>query len=172
MLKRFFPLLALFFVTTLLPAQINIVGANYDIGTGTINVLRWDANVGTLIDSVATPTQGIAIGSSVFDAYHGIYYFADFNGLNGVDLDSNSYASYPGTDINTSAEIDMSSGRIYGLRSDYVLDSNGVLISSRMDFVEYDIANNTETVKGSFAGNRGAYLDANCFDSNQGIYYF
>jgi hypothetical protein len=172
MRKRLPVLLALFLVAQLLTAQIKIVGANFDLGTNTISVIRWNANTGGLLDSVPTPTQGIAIGSSVFDAYAGKYYFADGNGLNGIQLGPNTFTSYAGTQISTSAEIDMANGKIFGVRLTNVLDSSGMLISSSMDMVEFNISNNTETVLGTFAGNQGVYLDASCYNSNLGIYYF
>ncbi len=171
-MKQLSSLLAFILVAQFLSAQIDIVGANYDLGTGTIGVIRWNANTGAILDTVATPAQGVAIGSSVFDAYNGIYYFADFAGLNGIDLDSRTVAAFPGTDISTSAEIDMASGKIFGVRNTDVLDSSGMVISSTMDMVQYHIANNTETVIGTFAGNEGVYLDASCYNSNLGIYYF
>jgi Secretion system C-terminal sorting domain len=172
MLRRPFFLLALVLSSHFLTAQLKIAGANFDLGSGTISVIRWDANAGSILDSVPTPTGGIAIGSSVFDAYHGKYYFAGGGVLNGVGFGPNTFASLVGTSFNTSTEIDMASGKIFGLRQINLLDSNGVFISSSMNMVEYDITTNTESVMGTFAGNQGAYLDASCYNSNLGIYYF
>jgi hypothetical protein len=172
MLRYFLCFVALLLVSPFLSAQITIAGAKYDLGTATINVVRWNANNGALLDSVPTPIGGIAIGSSVFDAFQGNYYFSSGNGLNGVDFGDSTFTAYAGTQISNSAEIDMASGKIFGVRNTSLYDSNGTFLSQRLDMLEYNISNNTQTVMGTFAGNRGVYLDASCYNSNQGIYYF
>jgi hypothetical protein len=55
MLKRYFFPVALVLVSHSLSAQITIAGAKSDLGTGTISVIRWNANTGNLLDSVPTP---------------------------------------------------------------------------------------------------------------------
>jgi hypothetical protein len=172
MLRYLLTFIALALCTPLLHAQLKIIGSNFDLGSGTINVLRWNAETGTVLDSVPTPTSGIAMGSSVFDAYLGRYYFSDGLGLNSVQFTPGIFTAYLTTQISTSAEIDMANGKIYGVGQTNVLDSNGTYVSSHMDLFEYNIGNNTDTVLGTFTGNQGVYLDASCYNSNLGIYYF
>ena len=115
MLRLHSLIIALLFVSSLLPAQIHLVGSHYNGGLGTVSVFRWDATTGLATDTVPTPSTGIVISSSVFDAYNDAYYYADGSGMNRIDLDSNSFTALGGTLLGNSTEIDMATAISSGL---------------------------------------------------------
>ncbi len=167
-----FLLLALSASAATLAAQIRLVGTRYNPSTQTNTVLRFDASTGVVLDSIPTTQSTLALGSTVFDAYSGKYYFRSVAGLNSAEFDPNAY-NYVGTlDILTGAEIDMASGQIYGATPVTVLDTMGNLVGLGVDFVQYDILSNTTVRLGGFAHTYGVVLDASAYNSNTGDYHF
>jgi hypothetical protein len=167
-----FLFLALTATAATLSAQIRLVGTRYNQVAQTNTVLRFDASTGVILDSIPTTQSTIALGSTVFDAYAGKYYFRSATGLNSAEFDPNVYAYIGTLDILTGAEIDMANGQIYGATPVTVLDSVGNLVSMGVDFVRYDIDSNITTRLGGFAHTYGVVLDASAYNSNTGDYYF
>jgi hypothetical protein len=167
-----FLFLALLLATSTVSAQIKLVGTQYNQAASLNEVLRFDASTGAILNTITTTQSSVSLGSTVFDAFTGKYYFRSGPGLNSAEFDPDGYA-YVGTiDILTSAEIDMASGQIYGARSTDVLDSTGGVIQEGVEFVRYDIVNNTATALGSFARTFGIAGDGSAYNSNSGTYYF
>ena len=164
--------LALTATAATLPAQISLIGTRANPGTQLTDVIRFDPVSGTVQNTVATNDPAVAIGSSVFDANSGAFYFRGINGLNMATFDPDSFAFVGGIDLGTAAEIDMSNGAIYGIAPLYAPDSTGNPVLVATNFNRYDIDNGIEQTLGSFSGLYGVLLDASAFNSNTGDYYF
>ena len=155
-----------------LTAQIDLIGARYDAQTGTNEAIRWEATSGLLSNVVPTSAPNVAVGRSVYNAPQGIYYFKSSAGLHEISFNPDTARVLNPQFQYHSAEVDMDLGKIYGLNSILTWDSSGTLIATRLDFVEFNIANGTENTLGTIPGISGFAADASAFNSNAGIYYF
>ena len=150
-------------------AQINLVGASINAGTGYIDILKWQALDSASVTNHPTILQGYVMGSSVFDAYNSNYYLTGITSNSGGLLSFNTVTNEATlSPINTFSgitEIDMSTGKIYNLTS----DSIGYITVN-----EFDINTGTDSVLGliSEPGILGIISDATGFDSNNGILYY
>lgn len=152
-------------------AQIKLIGLVSDAASGTLNSLRWNAQTGAVLDTISTTENGVYAGSSVFDASSGRYYFLSFSGLQMVGFAPDSFASLGAAAINTSAEIDMANGRIYGVDTEGVYDSLGNLLSTNLKLIRYNLATGQDSIVGTVPGVWGVLLDASTYNSNTGAYY-
>ncbi|MEY3444807.1 MAG: hypothetical protein RLZZ519_3088 [Bacteroidota bacterium] len=172
MKKFLYLLITLLAVATTSSAQIKLMGLRYDTGSGTIDVARWDAVSGNVLNAVPTTANGAVSGSSVHDAYAGRYYFKSTSNLVSVGFSPDTVQALSPVELSTSAEIDMANGKIFGVLPNAVFDTNGTYIGTQLDFLEYNILNGTESTIGTIPNNEGVLLDASAYDSNTGIYYF
>jgi hypothetical protein len=150
-------------------AQINLVGASVNSGTGHIDIVKWQAFDSTSVSAWQTPLLGYYMASSMFDAYNSNYY------LTGVIVDSSVLLSFntisndtgllPFSAFSNISEIDMSTGKIYTLESDSI---------GYINVNVYDIETATDSLLGviSEPGLYGIVSDAIGFDSNNGIIYY
>jgi hypothetical protein len=153
-------------------AQIKLVGTHYNPTSQLCDVLRFDASTGSVLNTVATPEQGMTVGASVFDAYTGSYYFRGLTGLNRVSFDPDSFAHVGSIAPSAATEIDMANGLIFGVDAMDQLDSLGNIIGHSIVFKRYDLATNTEVLLDSITSILGVVLDASAYNSNTGEYYF
>ncbi|MFZ4521342.1 MAG: hypothetical protein ACOYNC_06530 [Bacteroidales bacterium] len=150
-------------------AQINLVGAAINPSTSHIDILKWQAFDSASVTPYPTVFAGYYLSSSLFDAYNSNYY------LTGITPDSSALLSFNTISTNTDlhpfssysniSEIDMSTGKIYTLRSDSI---------GYISVNEYDIPTGTDSLLGviSEPGLYGIVVDAIGFDSNHGIIYY
>lgn len=174
MIQKNYALLFLLFLGFIspLPAQIDLIGTRYNSGGGFQEVIRWDAISGQMSNVVPTTASSVAIGASVFDARFGNYYFRSLNNFHEVGFNPDTVVDLTPQIQLQSAEVDMNLGKIFGLNSVLTRDSSGAVIATRLDFVEYNIANATEVTRGTIPGVSGFLADGCAFNSNAGIYYF
>ncbi|MBK9452249.1 MAG: T9SS type A sorting domain-containing protein [Bacteroidetes bacterium] len=172
MKKQFYFLLFLLAVATSSSAQIKLIGLHYDPGFGTIDVARWDAVSGNVLNAVPTTANGAVSGSSVHDAYAGRYYFKAPSNLVSIGFSPDTVQTLSPVELSTSAEIDMANGKIFGVLPNALYDTNGIYIGSQLEFLEYNILNGTESTIGTIPNNEGVLSDASAYDSNTGTYYF
>jgi hypothetical protein len=150
-------------------AQINLVGASINSGTGQIDILKWQALDSASVITYPTILQGYLFNSSVFDAYNSNYYLqgitATSSGLLSFNTVTNEATLSPYGTFSNITEIDMSTGKIYTLTS----DSIGYITVN-----EFDINTGADSVLGviSEPGIQGIITDATGFDSNNGILYY
>jgi hypothetical protein len=163
----------LFFIFILIcsggQAQISLVGASINSGTGNIDILKWQAMDSASVTTYPTILQGYFMGSSVFDAYNSNYYLtgitSNSSGLFSFNTFTNEDTLSPYNTFSNITEIDMSTGKIYNLTSDSV---------GYISVNEFDINTGTYSVLGviSEPGILGIISDATGFDSNNGILYY
>jgi hypothetical protein len=148
-------------------AQISLVGAAINPNGG-IDILKWEALDPNSVETYPSILDGYYMASSVFDAYHSLYYLsgisADSSGLYAFNTATNSEDLSPFNSFSNITEIDMSTGKIYNL---------GVLTDSVL-VNEYDIKSGTDSLLGVIdeEGIQGVIIDASGFNSNDGIMYF
>ena len=152
-------------------AQIMLVGAQNDT-LGVTNVLRWNANTGTQQATVPTQSQGYVMGASVFDAVNGQYYIRDISSMHRVSFSPDTSDALNLQFDLGNAEIDMQTGKIFALTTTDRFDSSGMYIGSSLDFIQYNLANNTETNLLTITDAQGYIIDGSAYDSNHGTYYF
>jgi hypothetical protein len=150
-------------------AQIRLIGASNNFGSGQIEILEWNALDSSSVESYPTELQGYYMGSSLFNAYNSNYYLtgvkADTSGLLSFNSITNSQNFIDYTVFSNITEIDMSTGKIYNLTADSI---------GYFSVNEYDISAGTDSVIGiiSEPGINGIITEAICFDSNNGILYY
>ncbi len=157
-------------MASMLHAQPTMIGISYQ-NQGAVAVVRRDAATGTVLDSVLTNQSASVSGSSVYDAYNGNYYFDGSQKICRVGFYPASLSELTTNGIGFNTEIDISNGGIFSVRSNYVYSPQGVFISVLTEIVRYNIADSTVTVMGTLPSIVGFFSDANCFNSNSGIYY-
>lgn len=149
--------------------QINLVGAGFNQAAGYTEIVKWQALDSSSLSSYPTPLLGYLLASSVFDAFNSNYYLAGVtatsDGLLSFNTTTNTQTLLPLSSFSNIAEIDMSTGKIYTLRS----DSAGYF-----GVIEYDIHTGTDSLLGMIhePGLQGLTVDATSFDSNHGILYY
>jgi hypothetical protein len=150
-------------------AQINLVGAGINTGTGQIDILKWQAFDSASVTHYPTMFVGYYMASSLFDAYNSNYYLTgitpDSSALLSFNTISNDTGLHPFSSFSNISEIDMSTGKIYTLGSDSI---------GYISVNEYDINTGTDSLLGviSEPGLYGIFVDAIGFDSNHGIIYY
>jgi len=153
---------------TIAKAQINLVGTSVN-PNGTIDIVKWQALDSSSVTVYPSGLEAYLYASSVFDSYNSIYYLGGIASGSGVLLsfntNSNTTSLMPFAALSNISEIDMSTGKIYNLRSDSV---------GYISVNEYDIATGTESLLGIIVepGVNGVVTDAISFDSNNGILYY
>lgn len=168
MKKIYILLSAILLTSTVLKAQINLIGIS-STPNGTIEIVKWQDLDPSTVTRYPTGLDAYLYASSVFDAYSSNYYLSGISADTGVLLAFNtgvntaSLRSY--NTFSNVCEIDMSTGKIYTLD----LDSIGYISVN-----EYDINSGTEALLGIIEepGVNGIYTDAIGFDSNNGILYY
>ncbi len=172
MQKTPFFLIALVLLSISLRAQMVVIGINNNQSLGLASVVRWDANTGIMLDSVITTQPGSVMGSSVYDAVNESYYFDGSIKACRVGFNPDSFSELYNSGMNSNAEVDMANGKIFSVQGTAVYDSTGAYIGSQTEFVRYNIVDSTTTVLGVLPSILGFLLDANCYNSNSGTYYF
>jgi hypothetical protein len=150
-------------------AQINLIGAHANQGSGNIEIVKWQALDQTSVTFYPTTLQAYVFGSSVFDAYNSNYYLNGFgtsaNGLFSFNSNTNEQNISSFNAFSSITEIDMSTGKIYTLSSE---------VADYINVNEYDINTGEESLLGQIfePGIQGIIADATGFDSNNGILYY
>ncbi len=171
MQKALFLLFALLSLSFTVQAQTVLIGINNNQTTGLASVIRWDANAGTILDSVVTTQPGSVMGSSVYDAVNASYYFDGSVQTCRVGFSPASFSELNNSGMTFNTEVDMSNGKIYSVRGTSLYDSLGAYIGYQTEFVSYNILDSTEVILGLLPSIVGFYADANCYNSNSGTYY-
>jgi hypothetical protein len=169
-MKKILSITAMFlFMLNQSNAQIRLIGASNNFGSGQIEILEWNALDSSSVESYPTELQGYYMGSSVFNSYNSNYYLTgitgDSSGLLSFNSKTNSQNLSNYTLFSNITEIDMSTGKIYNLTSDSI---------GYFSVNEYDISTGTDSIIGivSEPGINGIITEAICFDSNNGILYY
>ena len=150
-------------------AQINLIGAQINQGTGNIDIVKWQALDTASVTIYPTTLQAYVFGSSVFDAYNSNYYLNGFgtsaNGLFSFNSITNEQNISSFNAFSSITEIDMSTGKIYTLSAE---------VADYISVNEYDINTGEEILLGQIfePGIQGIIADATGFDSNNGILYY
>jgi hypothetical protein len=150
-------------------AQISLIGASVNTGSGNIDILKWQVFDSSSVTTYPTVLQGYFMGSSVFDAYNGNYYLTGITSTSGGLLSFNTVTNEstlsPYNTFSSITEIDMSTGKIYNLTSDSI---------GYINVNEFDISTGTDSSLGVInePGVLGIIADATGFDSNNGILYY
>jgi hypothetical protein len=172
-LKTSASLLLLLLTLSLLPAQappIRLLSTYVLDQSGQMegHFIQWSADSGTVSQDVPTGYATFLAGSSFFDAFAGRYHFRASTDTSSqylqCEVDSLSFAPMPNSDMLIAAtEVDMQSGQIWGLTP-----ING----NTYGLVEYRLADSSTTTVGLIPEVKTLFVDANCYDSNDGIFYF
>jgi len=150
-------------------AQINLIGVKANQGTGSIDVVKWQALNPASVSSYPSLLEAYYMGSSGFDAYNSTYYIsgigAQASGLFAFNTLTNTQSLADYTAFSNISEIDMSTGKIY------TLETNA---AGYIKVNEYDISTGTDNLLGTIyePGIMGLIADAIGFDSNNGILYY
>lgn len=152
-------------------AQIPLLSTHIESlpsGETQVNIIRWDARTGSIMSSKPTTYSTFLTGSSFYNASAGRYCFRanrdSFSGFILFDVGTRSVSQLSGTDvISTAIEADMSNGNTYVLVPD---DNSNKFVLSQYNFLSASVdsiatLNDVSTL----------FLDANCYNSNQGILY-
>ncbi len=172
MMTRYTLIFLLSLCTQVLTAQIKVIGTHYDPGTDATSILRWNADNGVVSDAIATSVHIVDPGTSVMDAYHDRYYFADPGAFHEVNLNASSYTVLPGIQQAFNTEISMATGKIYRLKQKNVYDDTGQFVTRRWEVVLSRFSTGRDSLLGTIPQCQSVYGDASTFDSNHGIYYF
>jgi Secretion system C-terminal sorting domain len=152
-------------------SQTILIGLNNNQTTGLASVIRWDADTGTMLDSIVTTQPGYVMGSSVYDAVNSNYYFDGSFQICRVGFTPSSFSELNNSGLTFNTEVDMANGKIFSVRGTSLYDSLGTYIGYQTEFVRYNIVDSTEVILGLLPSVAGFYLDANCYNSNSGTYY-
>lgn len=167
-------LIGLFFFSFIhtLTAQLNVVGIEQVASTGALQVIRWDAISGTVLQTVPTNETGILMSSSALDVSTGKYYFRGLGDLLEIGFfPPQSKATSLQFDLGNT-EVDMRTGKLYGLSFLPFTGPTGQITGGQLHVTEFSIADSTETLVHVIPRVTGYYADASAFDSNHGTYYF
>jgi hypothetical protein len=150
-------------------AQINLIGARANQSTGFVNIIKWQALVPGSVTAYPSTLNAYIYGSSLFDAYNSNYYLSGFSatgyGLLAYNSATNTQSMASYNAFTSVSEIDMSTGKIYNLKSDSI---------GYFSISEYNLSTGSSSTLGvvSEPGINGIISDATCFDSNNGILYY
>lgn len=155
--------------STIIFAQINLVGSAINQETGQVEIVKWKALDSLSVMSYPTELNGYVYSSSVFNAYSSNYYLSGIVGNSGTLFSFNTLTNQ--TSVSASAslsnntQIDMSTGRLYNLQADSV---------DYFSIYEFDVNTGIESLVGVIhePGMLGFIADGGCFDSNDGILYY
>lgn len=162
-------LLSALLVHTQSQAQINLIGASVNPGTGEINLVQWEALDSSSVEITPTILDAYYFATSAFDAYGSKYYISgisgDSSGLYAFNSTTLEETLSTGASLSNIAEFDMSTGMMYNL----IMESEEYI-----NVYELDITTNTESLIGTIyePGANGIVADAIGFDSNNGIMYY
>lgn len=153
-------------------AQIRLIGSEYNVNTGQIDILRWELFDSASVSSSPSMLQSYLLGSAVFDAFNSNYYLKglglnDSSGLYTLNtLTGGESLSSIGSFYNGGSEIDMATGIIFNLAPDDVSGYFGIKA--------YDTSTGNDTLLGLINEpiTMGVIADATCYDSNNGVFYF
>jgi len=164
-----FTIIAILFIAFGSQAQINLIGARANQGSGNIDIVTWQALDQSSVVTYPTTLQAYVFGSSVFDAYNSNYYLNGFgtsvSGLFSFNSITNEQNISTFNALSSITEIDMSTGKIYTLSGS---------VADYITVNEYDINTGESTLLGQIfePGIQGIIADATGFDSNNGILYY
>jgi hypothetical protein len=135
------------------------------------HLIRWNAQNAVTTSDFATPYYTFLLGSNVFDAFNSNYLFRGndqnqtITGYSSYSIQNNTLNIVSNTtEINGSAEINMSNGKLYALYGN---------ASNISEFVEHNLLTNTTVTLGDFGTDVQTMLaDATCYNSNTSNYYF
>jgi hypothetical protein len=170
--KILFSLLFLFSATVLraqLP-PIQLLSTYVDTASGqpVTHVIQWEVAGGTVSSNVGTNYYTFLAGSSFFDAYAGQYYFRGSSTATSqlvkMNTDSLNFQELANSEVlRASTEVDMQNGRIWGIST---------VTGSDYSLVEYQEADSSISVVGTILEATTSFVDANCYSSNDAMFYF
>jgi Secretion system C-terminal sorting domain len=150
-------------------AQIKLIGATYNTGTSSIDLLQWSAFDSSTVTTTPTGLESYVFGTSAFDPFNSSYYIAGISGqttgLYSFNTENNEDSLTTGSLYTNVSEFDMSTGKLYNL----IMETEEYI-----SIYEYDIETDQDSLIGTIyeEGVIGIVADAIGFDSNNGILYY
>lgn len=169
MKKSVLSLLILLFFSSMLTAQINLVGVANNQQTGKIDVVKWEALNPASVSVFPSMLDGYYFASSAFDSYNSNYYLTgisgDNSGLYSFNTRTNQENLGSASLYSNISEFDMSTGIMYNLK---------MMADDSISVFAYNINTNQDSLLGVIyePGVNGIVVDAIGFDANNGILYY
>lgn len=169
MKKSVLTLLVLLFLSSMLTAQINLVGVATNQQTGKIDIVKWEALNPASVSVFPSMLDGYYFASSAFDAYNSNYYLTgisgDNSGLYSFNTRTNQENLGSASLYSNISEFDMSTGIMYNLK---------MMADDSISVFAYNINTNQDSLLGVIyePGVNGIVVDAIGFDANNGILYY
>ena len=158
-----------FIVSVGAQAQIKLIGATYNMGTSTIDLVQWAAFDETSVETTPTTLEAYLFATSSFDPQSSNYYIGGIvgqnTGLYTFNTDEGEGNLTTGVTNTNIATFDMSTSVMYNL----LMETPGYI-----DIYAFDTATNEDSLIGTIyeEGAMGLVADAIGFDSNNGILYY
>lgn len=162
-------ILAVVAMNTGVKAQIQLMGAAVNMGTGKIDLIQWQPLDSSSVAVTPTILDGYYFGSSAFDAFNSNYYLTGISGMNtglySFNSTTNEESLAEGSSFSNISEFDMSTGKMYNL----IMETE-----ENISIYAFDINSNEDSLIGIIyePGANGIVADAIGFDSNNGIMYY
>ncbi len=169
MKKSVLSLLILLFFSSMLTAQINLVGVANNQQTGKIDVVKWEALNPASVSVFPSMLDGYYFASSAFDSYNSNYYLTGISGDNSGLYSFNTLTNQENLGsaslYSNISEFDMSTGIMYNLK---------MITYDSISVFAYNINTNQDSLLGVIyePGLNGIVVDAIGFDANNGILYY
>ena len=169
MKKSVLTFLVMLLLSSMLSAQINLVGVANNQQTGKIDVVKWEALNPASVSVFPSMLDAYYFASSAFDSYNSNYYLTGISGDNSGLYSFNTLTNQENlgsaslyTNI---SEFDMSTGIMYNLK---------MLSDDSISVFAYNINTNQDSLLGVIyePGVNGIVVDAIGFDANNGILYY
>ena len=164
-----FCILAVLVMNISVQAQIQLIGAAVNTGTGKIDLIQWQPLDSSSVTVTPTILDGYYFGSSAFDAFNSNYYLTGISemnsGLYSFNSTTNEQSLAEGSSFSNISEFDMSTGKMYNL----IMEAEEYI-----SVYAFDINSNEDSLIGIIyePGASGIVADAIGFDSNNGILYY
>jgi hypothetical protein len=169
MRKLLYTLILCVTMSTGIDAQIKLIGASYNTGTSSVELIQWAAFDSSSVEATPTTLDAYLYASSAFDPFNGNYYIAgisgESSGLYSFNSDSGEGNLTTTSMITNTAEFDMSTSKMYNL----LMETEGYI-----SIYAYNLETSQDSLIGTIyePGVIGIVADAIGFDSNNGILYY
>lgn len=173
MKKNYF--LLLLFCSSLCFAQINLVGIRFVEESNSFNMVKWNASTPSLQEDYPMDIPSYLLGSSIFNANVGTYYFRSEFRLNSFNTTNNQLATvHDETSFNSATEIDMSNGTIYTIFPQSQIPSSSNPDSPYFSIVKLNTVDNSIIEIGTLDEpiTAIALSEGTCYNSDTADFYF
>ena len=169
MKKSVLTFLVMLFLSSMLSAQIKLVGVANNQQTGKLDVVKWEALNPASVSVFPSMLDAYYFASSAFDSYNSNYYLTgisgDNSGLYSFNTRTNQENLGSASLYSNISEFDMSTGIMYNLK---------MMADDSISVFAYNINTNQDSLLGVIyePGVNGIVVDAIGFDANNGILYY